>query len=213
MRRHRELTYPHSCQFGGLDLVIDRNVFCPTLTNTSALLLAQIDEPRNAVVLDVFAGSGAFGIWSALHGAARVVCLDTSRSATACAQANAARNRVGDRVDVRRGSIVGGLHGHERFDVVIANPPLLPGRVTDELSAALFDPGLAATLELLEVLTGRLAAGGTGYLLTSDVLDRCGLDLDALASDGGLAAHVVAVKDVGYETYRVHRLQASDGAA
>jgi len=37
----------------------------------------------------------------------------------------------------------------EKFDLVIANPPLLPGAPADLLEAALWDPGLQATYEFL----------------------------------------------------------------
>lgn len=220
LRRHEELTYPHVVGFGGATLTIDEGVFCPTLTRTSPFLLTVVEVLPGERVLDVFAGSGAFGVVAALRGA-DVVAVDVSPAAVGCARRNAAANGVADRLDARVGDVrdvhgvrdgrSGGtpapwLHPDEQFDVVVANPPLLPGHATTPLEAAILDPDLSATTAFVGALGGFLAPHGRAYLLTSDVLDRVGLDIEALGAAAGIDVRQVAAHDAGYETYRVHVL-------
>lgn len=203
--RHQAITYPYVCQFGSARLVIDEGVFCPTLTNASALLLQLIDFKPSERVLDAFAGSGAFGINAALHGA-DVIAFDISPIAVACAEKNAGINRVAHRTDVRQCTVRHISPQQEAFDLVIANPPLLPGVQTGVLGPAVFDPQLAATIEFVEALGTILADGGRCFLLTSDVFDRIGYDMNRLCAESRLVNEIVAQADVGYETYRVHRI-------
>ncbi|OJF12819.1 methyltransferase domain-containing protein [Couchioplanes caeruleus] len=216
VKRHEDVQYPYLCEFGGASLVVDEGVFCPLLTKTSPFLLRCIDFRPGERVLDVFSGTGAFGIVAALQGA-HTVTVDRSPKAVDCARRNAERNDVARRVDVRLGDFsttrpeTYGVRLDETFDLVIANPPLLPGAPRDALSGALFDPELTATATFLAVLPQHLAQDGRCYLLTSDVLERFGMSVERTCDEHGLRAEIVDVYDVGYEQYRVHRITRSRG--
>lgn len=204
--KHDALTYPYRCTFGGAKLIIQETVFCPTLTNASPLLLRGTYYRPGERVLDMFSGSGAFGIIAAMKGAQNVVTVDISDSAVACAEANAELNGVSDRVEVRKGTLGECVAPDETFDLIIANPPLLPGEPTDPLSAAIFDPGLQATLDLVAALPAHLAEGGRCSLITSDVLGRYGHDIGSLCAKYGLVSSSPAGADLGYESYAVHEI-------
>lgn len=206
--RHMRLRYPYHCEFGAARLEILKGVFCPTLTRASPLLLEAVSFKPGQRVLDVFAGSGAFAINAALSGA-DAVTVDISARAVCCTRRNATLNRVQGRVDARLGTMESCLRDGERFDVIVANPPLLPGDRADMLTdfeMALCDPGFGATIAFLQGIRYHLSAGGHAYLLTSDVLDRYHYDVDRLAFANNLDCMLVAKRDVGYETYRVHDL-------
>jgi methylase of polypeptide subunit release factors len=202
--RH-DIQYPYECTFGAATLRIDEGVFCPTFTKASPLLLSTIDYRPDEYVLDAFSGSGAFGVNAALHGA-RVVAFDKSERAVKCVRGNAARNRVGDHVDVRHGTFGDTISPDEKFDLIIANPPLLPGEPESELGSAVFDPGLQATIDFIERLPAVLTANGRCYLLTSNVIERCGFNVDELCHRHKLKNSIVEQPDFGYEQYRVHRI-------
>jgi len=210
VERHDSVRYPYECEFGGALLRIAKGVFCPTLTKTSPVLLDSIDFRPGERVLDVFSGSGAFGVVAALRGS-DVVTIDLSPAAVQCTADNAARNGVLDRLDVRWGDMTAGTRGNsltedDVFDLVIANPPLLPGRADGLFGRALYDIDLGATSAFLRTLPSHLAPTGRSYLLTSDVLERIGLCVEEICAANGLAAQLVRVRDVGYEKYRVHRI-------
>jgi methylase of polypeptide subunit release factors len=192
--------------FGLADLEIAEGVFCPTLTNVSPFLLEHIDIRPNDRMLDAFAGSGAFGIHAALFGAT-VVSFDIDPMAVTCATKNARRNGVSDRMEVRQGTVETCLSTRDTFDLVVANPPLLPVALEGPLAAALSDPGLHATLTFIRHVQHLLAPSGRCYLLTSDVMDSCGHNIDGLCAESGLVSEIVAKSDFGYDCYRIHRLR------
>ncbi|MEV6636760.1 methyltransferase [Actinoplanes sp. NPDC051470] len=204
--RHAAATYPYECDFGGARLSIDEGVFCPTLTNASPLLLQSLQFAPFQRVMDVFAGCGAFGIVAAMHGS-YAVTIDVSVKAVACTLRNATMNSVEDRVDARVGTLADCVAPNETFDLVVANPPLLPGQPFDDLTGALFDPGLQATVDLVMALPSLLSLSGRCYLLTSDVADRHGCDVAQLCAEARLKHAVVQTADVGYERYRVHLIE------
>jgi hypothetical protein len=78
--KHRALRYPYTCKFGSATLEIIEGVFCPTFANAPRLLLETVRFKAGQHVLDVFSGSGAFGIIAALAGAS-VVTVDISARA------------------------------------------------------------------------------------------------------------------------------------
>lgn len=211
MRRHAEVSYPYLCEFGGAQISVDEGVFCPLLTRTSPVLLDAIDFRAGERVLDVFAGSGAFGIVAALRGG-HVITIDKSAKAVECARRNAERNGVAETVEARCGDFSSlsrdtlGVASTERFDLVIANPPLLPGAPESFLEGALFDPELRATTTFIEALPSLLAPGGRAYLLTSDVFERFGLKVETLCAAWGMVADLADERDFGYESYRVHKI-------
>lgn len=78
-----------------------------------------------ATVLDLGAGCGALGLLTAKAlPEARVVLVDSHARACACAQRNAERNGVADRVEVLLRADLEGIPMPEGgFDLVLANPP------------------------------------------------------------------------------------------
>jgi methylase of polypeptide subunit release factors len=204
--RHAALQYPFVCTFGSARLQIEEGVFCPTLTNTSPLLLEAIDFRPGERVLDVFAGSGAFGVNAGLNRAKRVVCVDIDPLATTCARKNVRLNDLQSNAEVRQGTVRKCVSPEETFDLIIANPPLLPGDQIGALSVAIFDPGLLSTVELIRALDVHLADTGRCYLLTSEVIESYGYDVDRFSRGVGLVSTIVAKSDFGHETYRVHKI-------
>src|SRR5215211_838489 len=120
-------------------------------------LLAAVlrDQPqlRGGTALDVCTGSGAIAIAAALAGARSVTAVDVSRRAVLCARMNARLNGV--RVEALRGNLLDAVPGR-RFDVIVSNPPYLPGE-----KDALPRHGRARHTE----------AGATGRLLLDRLID------------------------------------------
>jgi methylase of polypeptide subunit release factors len=207
IKRHRQLPSPHISTFGSIDFLISEDVFDPSLTNASRTLLEAVDFRQDERVLDIFTGCGAFAVLAALNGADAVTAVDISPAAIRCTVKNAGRQNVHAVVSARCGTFADCVSEEEQFDLIMANPPLLPGSPLDPLSAAVLDPGLNATLDFIRRLPQHLSSGGRCYLLTSDVFDRLGYDVDALCRTAGLEAQIVVKAEVAYETYRVHQIR------
>jgi release factor glutamine methyltransferase len=84
----------------------------------------RVRELRARSVLDLFTGSGILAIAAAQAGAQQVTAVDISRRSVACAWVNARLNGV--RVRALHGDLFGPVAG-EQFDLIVANPPYLPG--------------------------------------------------------------------------------------
>lgn len=79
---------------------------------------------RGRRVLDLRAEGGALGLVCAARGAARVVCVPTSRAGATITRFNAAFNGFSDVVEVRAG--LDGLPAAPAFDYFVADFPLIP---------------------------------------------------------------------------------------
>jgi 16S rRNA (guanine(966)-N(2))-methyltransferase RsmD len=115
--------------------------------------LFNILAPRiaGAVVLDVFAGTGAVGLESLSRGATRAVFIESDRRAVALIAANAALCGVADRCVIIRDTAERALQRPregEVFDVIVLDPP--------------YD--FAPLGEVLDAAVGHLAPGGVAIL-------------------------------------------------
>lgn len=165
---------------------------------SDALLLAAVMRERglarDARVLDLFTGSGVLAVAAALEGARRVTAVDLSRRAVLSARLNALRNGVGDRLRSVRGDLFAPVDG-ERFELIVANPPYLPGDDEPPATGAAraWEGGRDGRLLVDRLCDGareRLAPGGALLLVQSSLTGEAET-LDRLAA-GGLPGRVVA---------------------
>jgi release factor glutamine methyltransferase len=167
-------------------LVTPPGVFSP-LSDTRLLAERLRAEPRlpGGNALDLCTGSGALALVAALAGAATVTAVDASRRAVVAARFNARLNGV--RVRALRGDLFGPVRG-ERFDVIVSNPPYVPG----EGAGRGFDAGDDGRELIDRVCAGladHLAPGGVALLVQSSI---CGEEATMGAlEDAGLVAEVV----------------------
>jgi 16S rRNA (guanine966-N2)-methyltransferase len=86
--------------------------------------LGSQDALRDAVVLDLFAGSGALGIEALSRGAGRAVFVDAARRALDAVRANVAAAGMEARSQVVQSDALDFLAAATaRFDLVLADPP------------------------------------------------------------------------------------------
>lgn len=97
---------------------------------------------EGATVLDLFCGTGAFGLEAVSRGAARAILVDSDPAVLKVAEANAATLREHDQVTLLRGDAT----------------KALPGRAPAPVAVAFLDPPYGKALA--EPALVRLAAGG-----------------------------------------------------
>jgi release factor glutamine methyltransferase len=163
---------------------------------SDAWMLARYVEQEHLAAgrraLDLCTGSGVLAIAAALGGASEVTAVDISRRAVAAVRLNARLNRV--RVEAVRGDLFTPLTGR-RFELIVSNPPYLPGDVSSLPSRGLaraWEGGRSGRVFIDRIAArahDHLAPDGVLLLVYSTVCDES-QTLGALRS-GGLAADVV----------------------
>ncbi|MDJ0392931.1 methyltransferase [Rhodococcus sp. G-MC3] len=125
---------------------------------------------QGASVLDMCTGSGVLAIEAARADAGRVVAIDLSSRAVACALRNAAAHEVV--IDARSGSFEEALLAGP-FDVVLCNPPYVPSESVpsgDGLHRA-WDAGVhgrSVLNPLCDHADDLVAAGGSMFVVQSE---------------------------------------------
>ncbi len=123
---------------------------------------------------DIGTGTGVLAALLARRGAGQVIATDLDPRALACAAENFTRLGVADRIDLQPANLFPDGSA-ETAEVVVCNPPWLPGRPSSPLEHAVYDEGSRMLLGFLNGLAAHLAPGGEGWLILSDLAEHLGL--------------------------------------
>ncbi len=122
---------------------------------TTRMCLEQLEQRMHPGmrVIDVGTGSGILALAAAKLGASEVYCIDNSSVAVESAQANAAANRVSDRVSVTLGTLdeAEAARMEGRFDLVLANIiARVIGSIAPQLARVVAPGGLLIASGIIE---------------------------------------------------------------
>ncbi|MFB6839633.1 methyltransferase [Streptomyces sp. NPDC056361] len=121
----------------------------------------------------------------ARRGLRHVAATDQDARAVHCARDNIARQGLSNRIAVRHAD----LFPAGRADLIVCNPPWLPGPPRTLLDRAVYDSESRMPRRFLTGLPNHLEPGGEGWLILSDLAERLGLRSrteleDAIAAAG-----------------------------
>ncbi len=145
---------------GGRRLVAPKGDARPTADRVKESLFASLGADRlvGAMVLDLYAGSGALGIEALSRGAARAVFVDKDRRAQDALRTNLATTGFTERAQLNHGpaaSFVGRGAG-AAFDLVFLDPPYdLDATELARVLETLARPGLLADAATVVIETRR----------------------------------------------------------
>jgi methylase of polypeptide subunit release factors len=135
-------------------------------------LVAQAPVPARATLaFDIGAGTGVLSAVLARRGLQRVVATDMDARALACARANIDRLGLAAQVEIVRAD----LFPDRRADLVVCNPPWLPGKPSSSIEYAIYDPDSRMLKGFLAGLKDHLLDDGEGWLILSDLAEHLGL--------------------------------------
>jgi 16S rRNA (guanine966-N2)-methyltransferase len=111
-------------ELGGRRLVTARGESTrPTAARVREALFSMLGELDGAVVLDLFAGSGALGIEALSRGAARATFVERAPRALAALRANVAALALTERARVLGCDALAALRREDKYDLVFLDPP------------------------------------------------------------------------------------------
>jgi len=128
---------------GGIRLQTPKSLARPTTDRVREALFSILgDRVPGARVLDLFAGSGAFGLEALSRGADLAVLVDSDRESVRVIQANQDKAQLENarivKQDVQRFLQTGGTAYHkDPFDIIFADPPYAKDADTPDLAMAL----------------------------------------------------------------------------
>ncbi|GAB3578269.1 class I SAM-dependent methyltransferase [Amycolatopsis endophytica] len=143
-------------------------VFAPTRQDYVDLVAAA-PLPDVRLAFDIGTGTGVLAAILARRGVPLVVATDISPAAVACARDNL--RRLAPRAEVLETD----LFPAGRADLLVCNPPWLPGSAHSSLDAAVFDPRSRMLTGFLAGAAEHLAEGGEAWLVLSDLAELLGL--------------------------------------
>jgi release factor glutamine methyltransferase len=184
--------------FRELDLEVGPSVLIPrpeTEVLVDQILEAIRGDDAGGTALDLGTGSGAIALSLAFEGSfASVVATDVDDAALEVARRNRDAAGLGERVELRRGSLFEPLKRSERFDVIASNPPYVGEMDEESLEPEVRDweprAALFAGADGLDVLR-RIAVGACEHLRPGGLLalevgaGQARIVADWLESDGG----------------------------
>jgi len=150
-------------------------------------LVAQAPLRADATLaFDIGTGTGVLSTVLAHRGLQGVLATDMDERALGCARANVERLGLAGQVEVVRAD----LYPEGRADLVVCNPPWLPGKPSSAIEYAVYDPDSRMLRGFLSGLKEHLRADGEGWLILSDLAEHLGLrsreQLLGWISDAGL---------------------------
>ena len=135
-------------------------------------LVAQAPLPAGAkIAFDIGAGTGVLSAVLAHRGLQGVLATDMDERALGCARANLERLGLTGQVEVVRAD----LYPEGSADLVVCNPPWLPGKPSSAIEHAVYDPDSRMLKGFLAGLKAHLRDGGEGWLILSDLAEHLGL--------------------------------------
>jgi len=164
-------------------------VFAPTRSEYLELI-AQAPLPQGPGMLghafDIGTGTGVIAALLLKRRLTHVTATDSQARALVCAQENI--ERFGLSSDVK--FVHADLFPDGQADLIVCNPPWLPGRPASGLEHAIYDQDQHMLNGFLKGLRAHLTPQGEGWLILSDLAEHLGLrtreDLLAMIETAGL---------------------------
>ena len=137
-------------------------------SDDSYLLLKVVDVSQEERFLEMGPGTGLLSIHAAKLGAI-VTAADVNPHAVECTKRNAAKNSV--RIDTFKSDLFEKVQGN--YDVIVFNPPYLPGATTStswiERAWSGGDEGSETAVQFLNDAWKHLSPGGRIFMILSSV--------------------------------------------
>ena len=146
-------------------------VFAPT-RQEYLTLIQQAALPKPCFkAFDIGTGTGVIAALLVSLGVKHVVATELSPRALRCAEFNINQLGLTEQISFARVN----LFPPGRADLIVCNPPWLPGKVHSALDAAIYDPDSTMLKGFIEGVKHHLTAHGQAWLVLSDLAEHLNL--------------------------------------
>jgi methylase of polypeptide subunit release factors len=171
-------------------------VFSPVRSEYLELVLdaplpATLGQPEQLLAFDIGTGTGVLAAILRQRGIGKILATDLDPRSLACAHDNL--KRLGNclpHVQLMQADLFPDITHHGRAQLIVCNPPWLPGKPSSALERAVYDEGSQMLKGFLQGVPAYLAPGGEVWLILSDLAEHLGLrtqgELPQLIKEAGL---------------------------
>jgi SAM-dependent methyltransferase len=122
----------------------------------------------NGSAIDVGTGTGVLAAVLAQRWLSNIVATDNDPRALECAQFNIQKLAMDKQIKV----VQADLFPESKADLIVCNPPWLPGKPTSPIERAIYDENSSMLRSFLVGLSSHLNVGGEGWLILSDLAEH-----------------------------------------
>lgn len=133
--------------------------------------LPALATAADSIAWDIGTGTGVLAAVLARRGLPKILATDLDPRAIACARENVKQLGYSTQIQVQEAD--GFPSG--RANLIVCNPPWLPGKPSSPLEHAVYDPDSRMLRGFIADLTKHLLPGGEGWLVLSDLAEHLGL--------------------------------------
>ena len=149
-------------------------VFAPVRGEYVDLLAQAPLPPQCELAFDIGTGTGVLAMVLAKRGVQQIVATDASPRALECARDNVKRRLFSAQINVAVSDLFPAASAG-RANLIVCNPPWLPGKAGSQLEHAVYDPDSQMLRGFLAGARERLAVQGEAWLIISDIAELLGL--------------------------------------
>lgn len=163
-------------------------------------IYSQFRDLKGKNVLDVGTGTGILAIASARSGAGNVDAIDISEEAVKCAKHNVKLNQLDDKVKVWQSNLFSAVPKENKYDLIIANLPILDYPEQDLRFHSLSDPSFEYHKRLFEEAVDFLNLRGVLQISHTN-LQKDGFEkLETLAEEKGFKFQIT--QEIEHQGYK-----------
>ena len=131
-------------------------------------LIAKTPLPSAELAFDIGTGTGVIAALLLMRGVKHVIATDSSDVALQCAQDNLQRLALSSGVQFQMTDVF----PQDQANLIVCNPPWLPGKATSLLEQAIYDPDSRMLRIFLASVSAHLSPGGEAWLVLSDLAEH-----------------------------------------
>jgi methylase of polypeptide subunit release factors len=194
---HNAIIKPQTIQYFNQSYIIYPEVFNPILTASTTTTIKSMNRRKeifkNKKVLDVGSGSGILGFQSIYLGSKNCLGIDINEKCIDNSIENSKRLNCKGKYSAIKSDLFANVKTDDKFDIILANLPLVDAKPKDKIEQAFYDHGLLTLIRFLSEIKYYCNENSKIFLNSASIMDNP--RVVKLAYDNGLFLSEVELFD------------------